>query len=94
MAQRRFEAVALEHDGEVLYPCLGVYVIDGQAAGIYGRVARRPLIDARSRDVAVLTRPGCEEESRRAREDRALADPSGQSRMPQAALLLRPSVRT
>lgn len=57
-AQRRFEAVALEHEGEALYPCLGVYVIDGQAAGIYGRVARRPLIDARARDVAVLTRPG------------------------------------
>ena len=58
VAQRRFEAVALEHDGEALYPCLGVYVIDGRAAGIYGRVARRPLIDARSRDVAVLTRSG------------------------------------
>lgn len=54
VAQRRFEAVALEHEGEALYPCLGVYVIDGRAAGIYGRVARRPLIDSRARDVPVL----------------------------------------
>jgi hypothetical protein len=58
VAQRRFEALALEHDGEPLYPCLGVYVIDGQAAGIYGRVARRPLIDSRSRDVPVLMSSG------------------------------------
>jgi glutathionylspermidine synthase len=64
VAQRRFEAVALEHDDRgrnadapqegALHPCLGVYVVDGRAAGIYGRVARRPLVDARSRDVPVL----------------------------------------
>ncbi len=60
VAQRRFEAVALEHEGEALYPCLGVYVIDGQAAGIYGRVARRPLIDSRSRDVPVLMSSGAQ----------------------------------
>ncbi len=54
IAQRRFEAVALERDGEKLYPCLGVFVIDGRAAGAYGRVARRPLIDAGAWDVPVL----------------------------------------
>ncbi len=54
VAQRRFEAVALERDGEPLYPCIGVFVIDGRAAGAYGRVARRPLIDARACDVPVL----------------------------------------
>jgi glutathionylspermidine synthase len=54
VAQRRFEAVALELEGETLHPCLGVFVIDGHAAGIYGRVARKPLIDSRARDVAVL----------------------------------------
>lgn len=57
VAQRRFEAVALELEGEALHPCLGVYVIDGRAAGIYGRVARRPLIDSRARDVPVLLQP-------------------------------------
>jgi hypothetical protein len=34
--------------------CLGVYTIDGRAAGIYGRMAPRPLIDDRAEDVAVL----------------------------------------
>jgi glutathionylspermidine synthase len=54
VAQRRFESIALAFEGEALHACLGVYVIDGRAAGIYGRVARRPLVDARARDVAVL----------------------------------------
>jgi glutathionylspermidine synthase len=54
VAQRRFEAVALELGPEDLYPCIGVFVIAGRAAGVYGRVARRPLVDARAQDVAVL----------------------------------------
>ncbi|MCC6407077.1 MAG: glutathionylspermidine synthase family protein [Planctomycetes bacterium] len=53
-AQRRFAALPVEAGGEPLYPCLGVYVIDGRRAGIYGRIARRPLIDARAQDIAVL----------------------------------------
>jgi len=32
-------------------------VIEGRAAGISGRIARRPLIDARAQDVAVLLQP-------------------------------------
>jgi glutathionylspermidine synthase len=55
-AQRRFEAVAVECAGEQFYPCLGVYVIDGRRAGVYGRIARRPLIDARAQDIAVLVK--------------------------------------
>ena len=31
-----------------------MFVVDGVAAGVYGRVASRPLIDERARDVAVL----------------------------------------
>ncbi len=57
VAQRRFEAEACAQDGTALYPCVGVFVIDGRAAGIYGRVARRPLIDARAHDVPVLVTP-------------------------------------
>jgi len=56
-AQRRFEAVPLECDGERCFPCIGMYVVDGRAAGAYGRVARRPLIDARAQDIAVLVSP-------------------------------------
>ena len=54
VAQRRFVTVALEAEGERSYPCIGVYTIDGSAIGAYGRVARRPLIDWRAQDAAVL----------------------------------------
>lgn len=37
-----------------VHVCFGVYVVDGRAAGVYGRVAPRPLIDGRAQDVAVL----------------------------------------
>jgi glutathionylspermidine synthase len=55
-AQRRFQSVPLPTPEGVLYPCLGVYVIDGRAAGCYGRMGLRPLIDDRSREAAVLVR--------------------------------------
>jgi len=62
--QRRFESQPLvDATGEPFHACVGVYVIDGRAAGAYARIARRPLIDGRARDAAVLV-------------DRAL-DPSG-----------------
>ncbi|HBL26035.1 MAG TPA: glutathionylspermidine synthase, partial [Acidobacteria bacterium] len=54
VAQRRFTAVPLAAPGGDVYPCLGVYTIDGRAAGAYGRVARRPRIDHLAQDVAVL----------------------------------------
>ncbi|HUO08938.1 MAG TPA: glutathionylspermidine synthase family protein [Phycisphaerae bacterium] len=53
-AQERFRAVALPGPEGEVYPCLGVFTVDGRAAGIYGRVAKRPLIDDRAQDVAVL----------------------------------------
>ncbi len=52
--QRRFQVESLETPEGTMYPCLGVYVIDGKVAGAYGRMAHRPLIDDRSRDVVVL----------------------------------------
>ena len=54
IAQRRFEAVPFVCDGEPTYPCIGVYTIDGRAVGAYGRIADRPLVDWRARDIAVL----------------------------------------
>jgi glutathionylspermidine synthase len=56
VAQRRFDVLPVSTPDGPLYPCLGVYVIDGAVAGAYGRKAVRPLIDDRSRDVAVLVR--------------------------------------
>jgi glutathionylspermidine synthase len=57
-AQRCFCPLPLATPEGVVYACLGVYVIDGRVAGCYGRLASQPLIDERSREVAVLARSG------------------------------------
>jgi hypothetical protein len=54
-AQRRFEPLSVSTPDGMMYPCLGVYTIDGRAAGIYGRLSPRPVIDYAAVDVAVLT---------------------------------------
>jgi glutathionylspermidine synthase len=54
-AQRRFEAVPVEIGGAEMYPCLGVYTLGERVVGAYGRLARRPLIDARAEETAVFT---------------------------------------
>lgn len=56
VAQRRFEVVPLSTPRGVGYPCLGVYTINGAAAGIYGRISPRPIIDYAAVDLAVLIR--------------------------------------
>ena len=53
-AQRRFVATKFRVRDVDLYPSVGIYTIDGHAAGAYGRIAERPLIDGRARDAAVL----------------------------------------
>src|SRR5262249_897940 len=55
-AQRRFELLPVDTPDGPMYPCLGIYVIDGVVAGAYGRVPRRARRDVGSRDVAVLGR--------------------------------------
>jgi glutathionylspermidine synthase len=55
IAQSRFEATPWPTSHGPLYPVLGVYVIDGHAAGIYGRASRTPRVDSNAFDVAVLT---------------------------------------
>lgn len=57
VAQRRFAAAPLATADGAVFPCLGVFTVDGRAAGIYGRAARRPLVDHLARDVAVLVVP-------------------------------------
>lgn len=58
MLQRRFASRPIGR--EQVHACLGVYVIDGKAAGLYARIARRPLIDGRAQDAAVLLDPSLE----------------------------------
>ena len=54
VAQRRFDIVPLPTPEGPYYPCVGVYMIDGQVAGAYGRLAQQPLIDQFAREIAVL----------------------------------------
>ena len=52
--QRRFEPVLMNTPDGPMSACLGVYTVNGRAAGIYGRLARSPVIDYLAIDVAVL----------------------------------------
>jgi glutathionylspermidine synthase len=54
VAQRRFTVVPVAHESGPLFPCIGVYVIDGKAAGAYARLANGAIVDGRARDVALL----------------------------------------
>jgi glutathionylspermidine synthase len=54
VAQRRFESVPLETPDGLKHVCLGVYTVNGKAAGIYARLATKPLIDFAAVDAAVL----------------------------------------
>lgn len=56
-AQRRFHSTPTDTPHGERHACLGVFVIDGRAAGIYARLAPQPLINASSQDVAVLIAP-------------------------------------
>jgi glutathionylspermidine synthase len=58
VAQRRFEGVAVPTPLGPMQPCIGVYTVDGRAAGIYGRMASGAVIDYAAIDVAVLV-GGC-----------------------------------
>jgi len=53
-AQQWFETLPLETPAGLMRPCLGVYVVDGRACGIYGRLTAFPLIDYRAIDTPVL----------------------------------------
>lgn len=54
IAQRRFRPMPIDTPLGPMHPCLGVYVIDGKAAGIYGRIIFGAVIDYEAIDVAVL----------------------------------------
>lgn len=56
IAQRRFDTVPLQTHSGIREVCLGVFVVAAKAAGIYGRIAKKPLIDQDAQDVAVLIR--------------------------------------
>jgi len=55
IAQRRFDVVPVFHEGVPLSPCIGVYTVNGAAAGAYARIASgSAIIDGTARDAALL----------------------------------------
>ena len=58
VVQRRFETVPIISDLGPLYPCIGVYTINGRACGIYGRASTQPIVNYSAYDAAVLIAGG------------------------------------
>ena len=56
VVQRQFTVLPVETVNNNLYPCVGVFVIDGKACGMYGRISKENVIDGRANDVAVIIR--------------------------------------
>jgi glutathionylspermidine synthase len=54
VAQRRFEPIPIESPFGAVFPCIGVYTIDGRACGAYARLSRGPIVDFAAIDVALL----------------------------------------
>jgi glutathionylspermidine synthase len=57
VAQRRFEMLPVDTPRGRRHVCLGIFTVDGKAAGAYGRIAKTALVDRKAQDVAVLLRP-------------------------------------
>lgn len=56
IAQRRFASRPLASREGPRHLCVGVFTIDGKAAGFYGRLSANPVIEKHAQDVAVLVR--------------------------------------
>jgi len=54
VAQRRFQSVPVLTPVGPRHVCIGVYTVNGEAAGIYARLAVKPLIDCAAPDAALL----------------------------------------
>ena len=54
VAQRRFESVPVPTPAGPRHVCISVYTVNGRAAGVYARLAVKPLIDCAAPDAALL----------------------------------------
>jgi glutathionylspermidine synthase len=54
VAQRRFNTLPVETPMGPMYPCIGVYTLNGRACGAYARLARTEVVDFSAVDVALL----------------------------------------
>jgi|GEM_PF-616791 len=55
IAQRRFETLPIPAPtGESMFPCLGVYTLNGRCCGAYARLGRTPVVNYAAMDAALL----------------------------------------
>jgi len=54
VAQRRFESVPVSTPAGLRHACIGIYTVNGRAAGAYGRFSGKPVIDFAATDFALL----------------------------------------
>lgn len=54
VVQRRFDSLPISTPHGSLHACVGIYTVNGQAAGAYVRLGRKPLIDYAAMDAALL----------------------------------------
>lgn len=54
VAQRRFETITLDSELGPLFPCVGVFVVNGRAAGAYARLSRTRIVDGAAIEAPVL----------------------------------------
>jgi hypothetical protein len=54
VAQRRFDSVPVTTPIGKRHACVGIYTVNGRAAGAYARISEKPLIDFSATDIALL----------------------------------------
>jgi hypothetical protein len=54
IAQRRFNSFSIPTARGLMFPCIGIFTIDGRACGAYGRLSPKPHIDYAAIDAAIL----------------------------------------
>jgi glutathionylspermidine synthase len=54
IVQRRFDPVPIPSHLGPIHPCIGIYTINGRAAGVYARASLRRVTDYAAMDVALL----------------------------------------
>jgi glutathionylspermidine synthase len=59
VAQRRFQSVPVSTPIGWRHVCVGVYTVNGRAAGAYARLSEKPVIDFAASDVALLLEDEC-----------------------------------
>lgn len=54
VAQQCFKSLPIPSAKGIRHLCIGVFTVNGQAAGFYGRISSYPRIDLKAQDIAIL----------------------------------------